>query len=160
MSKAFTREDDASEQAPLRPLPTLPSGVKNYITRDGADALRAEISTLQTNRSRAAAANDRATISNLDEKIARLEQILGSVTVVDPTPANEVRFGANVTVKYPSGDVEKFRIVGINEIDLERNHISWQSPLARALMNAKVGEVVTFKAPAGLQRLEILAIEY
>jgi transcription elongation factor GreB len=160
MSKAFTREDDASEQAPLRPLPTLPPGVKNYITRGGADALRAELSTLQTNRSRAAAANDRAAISNLDEKIARLEQILGSVTVVDPTPADEVRFGANVTVKYPSGDVEKFRIVGINEIDLERNHISWQSPLARALMNARVGEAITFKAPAGVQRLEILAIEY
>jgi transcription elongation factor GreB len=65
-----------------------------------------------------------------------------------------------VKVKYPSADVETFKIVGINEIDLDKNYISWQSPLAKALMNAKAGDVVTFKAPAGVQKLEILAIEY
>ena len=160
MSRAFVREDDFKEQAPLRPLPPLPPGVKNYITREGADSLRAEAARLEEERSKAAAAKDRAHIANLDQRLARVEEILRSVTVVEPAAAEEVRFGANVTVKYPSGDIEVFRIVGVNEIDLERNFISWQSPLAKALTAAKAGDVVKFRAPAGEQRLEILKIEY
>jgi transcription elongation factor GreB len=160
MSKAFTREDDAAEDAPLRPLPTLQPGVKNYITAQGAEALRAEMAKLESERSKIAPSKDRAQAGNLDQRIARLEQILSSLTVVEPTPADEVRFGASATVKYPAGDVETFRIVGVDEIDLERNFISWQSPLAKALLNAKVGDAVRFRAPAGEQRLEILAIEY
>jgi transcription elongation factor GreB len=159
MSKAFTREDDAAENTPLRPLPTLPPGVKNYITASGAEALRAELAKLENQRS-SIATQDRSQTSSLDQRIARLEQILSSLTVVEPTPADEVRFGASVAVKYPSGDVETFKIVGINEIDLDRNYISWQSPLAKALMNAKVGDSVRFRAPAGEQRLEILSIEF
>jgi transcription elongation factor GreB len=160
MSRAFVKEDDFAESAPLRPLPTLPPGVKDYITREGVEALRAELANLEAARARVAAAKDRGEASNLDQRIARLGQILGSVTVVEPAPADEVRFGASVTVKYPAGDIEVFRIVGVHEIDLERNYISWQSPLAKALLNAKVGDVVTFNAPAGLQRLEILGLEY
>jgi len=159
MSKAFTREDDLAESAPLRPLPTLPPGAKNYITASGAEALRVELAELEKQRS-ALATKDRGQSSSLDQRIARLEQILSSLTVVEPTPADEVRFGASVAVKYPSGDVEIFKIVGIYEIDLDRNYISWQSPLAKALTNAKVGDVVRFRAPAGEQRLEILSIEF
>ena len=160
MSRAFVKEDDFAESAPLRPLPTLPPGVKNYITREGAEGLRGELAKLEAQRARVAAAKDRAQASDLDQRISRLGEILGSVTVVELAAAEDVRFGASVTVKYPAGDAERFKIVGINEIDLERNHISWQSPLAKALMNAKAGEVVTFKAPAGVQKLEILRVEY
>jgi transcription elongation factor GreB len=160
MSKAFTREDDSAENAPVRPLPTLPPGVKNYITPEGAEGLRGELTRLQNDRSRIAAAKDRAQASNIDQRIARLEQILASLTVVPPAPADEVRFGAYVTVKYPSEDVETFRIVGVNEIDLERNHISWQSPLAKALINARAGDTVRFKAPAGEQKLLIERVTY
>lgn len=158
MSKAFTREDDVSESAPLRPLPTLPPGVKNYITAEGAEMLRSEMAKLENQR--ATVASDRAQASNLDQRIARLEQILGSLTVVEPARSEEARFGAHVTVKYPAGDVETFRIVGVNEIDLERNFISWQSPLAKALINAKAGDIVKFRTPAGEQKLQILAVEY
>jgi transcription elongation factor GreB len=161
MSRAFVKEDDFAESKPLRPLPTLPPGVKNYITREGAEGLRGELAKLEADRGRVAAAKDRAQASDFDQRIARLGEILGSVTVVEPAAAaDDARFGASVTVKYPAGDVETFKIVGINEIDLERNYISWQSPLAKALMNAKAGEVVTFKAPAGVQKLEILRVEY
>jgi transcription elongation factor GreB len=159
MSRAFVKEDDFAESAPLRPLPTLPPGVKNYITREGADGLREELEQLQAARARIAAAKDRGAASNLDGRISQLEQILGSLTVIEPVAGDEVRFGARVTVKYPMGDIETFKIVGVNEIDLERNHISWQSPLAKALMNSKAGDVVTFKAPAGPQRLEVLKVE-
>jgi transcription elongation factor GreB len=159
MSKAFTREDDASEDAPIRPLPALPPGVKNYITPAGAEALQAELASLEAKRAGIAAAKDRPAASNLDQRISHLQQILASITIVPPAPAEDVRFGSEVTVKYPSGDVETFKIVGINEIDLERNHISWQSPLAKALTNARAGDTVRFKAPAGEQRLQILNVK-
>jgi transcription elongation factor GreB len=162
MSKAFTREDDAAEFAPIRPLPTLPAGVKNYITPQGAENLRAELEKLLAARSKAASTGDRAQMSNFDQRVARLQQILASVVPTAPSPACEgqVCFGASVTVKYPSGDLETFRLVGVNEIDLERDWISWQSPLARALMNAKVGDKVRFKAPTGEQQLEITSVTY
>jgi transcription elongation factor GreB len=158
MSKAFTREDDIEETAPIRPLPSLPAGVKNYITAEGAESIRAELKDLLDARSRVTAATDRAQASNLDQRIARLEQILASITIVEPAASDEARFGSNVTVKYPSGDVETFRIVGVNEIDLDRNRISWQSPLAKALMNARAGDTVRFKAPSGEQKLQVLSV--
>jgi transcription elongation factor GreB len=80
--------------------------------------------------------------------------------VAPVTAGDEIRFGATAEVRYPSGDVETFRIVGVNEIDLDRNWISWQSPLARALMNAKAGETVRWRSPAGEQRLEVLSVRY
>jgi len=160
MSKAFTREDDASEALPQRPAVSLPPGVKNYITREGADQLRREIETLQNQRSAAATASDRTRTQAIDQRIAQAQQILSSVTVVEPDDAavDQVRFGVYVTVKYPAGEIETFRIVGVHEIDLDRNWISWQSPLARALMNARVGDLVQFKAPAGPQKLGVTAI--
>src|SRR5688572_20493879 len=143
MSKAFTREDDLREEALIRPLPTLPPGVKNYITPEGEKALRAELSGAKSK-----------------EQIARLEQILSTIVIAQVTPADDVRFGATVKVKYPSGDIEDFRIVGVNEIDLDRNFISWQSPLAKALTGAKRGDTVDFKAPAGPQKLVVLDVKF
>lgn len=160
MSKAFTREDDASELAPVRPLPTLPPGVKNYITEKGAENLRAEYERLLADRAKAA--NDRSQQAALDQRLSRLQQILSTVVPVPPA-ANcdtQICFGATVTVKDPSGELETYRIVGINEIDLDRDWISWQSPLARALLNAKRGDTIRFKAPAGERQLHITAVMY
>jgi transcription elongation factor GreB len=160
MSKAFTREDDASEKTPLPPLPTLPPGVKNYITQSGEAKLRADLESLLEKRSTVTVTADRGQI---DQRIARLQQILSTlVPVARPASEceNQVCFGATVTVRYSSGDLETYRIVGINEIDLDRDWISWQSPLARALLNAKVGDTVRFKAPAGEQQLLITDVRY
>ena len=160
MSKAFTREDDGLEQIPALSAPPLPAGVKNYITPDGDRDLRAQFEAIQNKRGQHAAGGDRSQLAALDQKLARLAQILSTVVVAPINAGEEVRFGASVEVKYPSGDVETFRIVGVNEIDLDRNWISWQSPLARALLNAKAGERVSFKAPNGEQKLEIISVRY
>lgn len=160
MSKAFTREDDGLEQIPALQAPPLPPGVKNYITPDGDRELRAQFEALQTKRSQLGAVADRSQVAALDQKLARVAQILSTVVVAPITAREEVGFGAQVEVKYPSGDIETFRIVGVNEIDLDRNWISWQSPLARALMNAKAGETVRWKSPAGEQQLAILSVRY
>jgi transcription elongation factor GreB len=160
MSKAFTREDDELESLPALQAAPLPPGVKNYITPAGDRALRESFEALQNRRAQLAGTADRSQLASIDQKLARLTQILSSVLVAPITPSEEVRFGATVDVKYPSGDVETFRIVGVNEIDLDRNWISWQSPIARALMNAKAGQAVKWKAPAGELKLEVLSVRY
>ena len=159
MSKAFTREDDAAEQAPLPPLPTLPPGVKNYITLGGEANLRAELEKLLERRAKLKSAADRGQV---DQRIARVQQILSTVVPVPPAvnDDNQVRFGATVKVRDAHGETEMYRIVGINEIDLDRDWISWQSPLARALMNAKVGDTIRFRAPAGERQLQILEVQF
>jgi hypothetical protein len=130
VSKAFTREDDAVPVAPVtRRKVGIPDGVPNYITADGARALRAEL----------AAGGDPVRIQELAEHLASAE-------IVEPTPGDRVRFGS--TVELSNG--ARYRIVGAIEADPKRGLISWQSPLARKLIGAQVG------APAG--DLEIVAI--
>jgi transcription elongation factor GreB len=71
-----------------------------------------------------------------------------------------VRFGATVTVREPDGSTTRYRIVGVDETDLDRNWVSWLSPVARALLNARLGDRVTLKAPRGAKELEITGIEF
>jgi transcription elongation factor GreB len=170
MSKAFTREETEGPDIPdLPPLTSvLPSGAKNYITSSGAQSLRDELARLvNTIRpSLVVAADDpdaKRQLAALDQRIYRLEQGLQSAEVV-PTPegaeVNTVSFGATVTVRETSGEESSYRIVGVDETDFDRGWVSWLSPIARALMNAKVGERVRFKIPAGETELKIVAISY
>jgi len=168
MSKAFTREDDLPEPSiPRRPLSSLPSGAKNYLTPDGARRLRAELGRLvETERPRVPALPDPATAKEqlrvLDERIEHLTQSLGSAVIVDPPagPENRVRFGATVTVRERSGEESRYRIVGVDEADADRGWVSWLSPIARALVNAQLGHRVTLKLPSGVEELEIISIIY
>ena len=85
--------------------------------------------------------------------------------VVDPAAprpglaATSVFFGATVTYKDGVGQ-HVVSIVGIDEVDLDRGHISWRSPLANALMKASPGDHVNLRAPAKTERLEIMDVEY
>jgi transcription elongation factor GreB len=164
MSKAFTREDDSSQDLPLSaPRAPLPPGVKNYLTIDGAEKFRAEAARLTQERAAlgdSPEAKDR--VLRLDLRLRHLEEILISAVVVETPPAQQdtVRFGAFVKVHDRSGHDLAYRIVGIDEADIDRDWISWQSPLARALLNKRVGETATFRTPAGSETLTILAISY
>ncbi len=97
----------------------------------------------------------------IDQRIYQLQQSLQSAQVISPPkgPAPSVTFGATVTVRGPDGP-EVFKIVGVDEIDHELGHISWLSPVARALMSAKVGQQVRFKYPCGEEELEVISIAY
>jgi transcription elongation factor GreB len=155
MSKAFTREsDDAPDVPAMRPVSTLPPGVKNYITASGAERLREELAALlKAERPRAA---------SVDQRIAQLEAALRSATMV-PVPAepwDEVRFGATVTVRDGAGEETRYRIVGVDEADVDRDWVSWRSPIAAALLNARIGQRVRFRVPAGERELEVVAIAY
>jgi transcription elongation factor GreB len=98
----------------------------------------------------------------LDQRIRYLGQSLDSAVVVPPPVGAEerIRFGATVTVKERGGGESKYRIVGVDEIDIERGWVSWLSPIAKALLNAKLGQRVRFTLPAGEQELEIVGVGY
>lgn len=168
MSKAFTRESDDSEPSlPLRQKLLLPPGAKNYMTPNGARLLREELDRLveleheQLSRT-TDAATARENLRNVRQRIEYLEQNLGSAVVVPPPaqPWDQVRFGATVTVRDSSGSEARYRIVGVDETDLERNWVSWLSPIARALSNARLGQRVRFCAPEGEQKLDVVDIGY
>ncbi len=160
MSKAFTREDDDAPEpvVALRASAALPPGAKNYLTADGAERMRAEGARLRAEHL-ALPAEARVAV---ERRLAELEQTLASAEVVpeEPEPADRVRFGATVTVREEDGTVTRYRIVGVDEVDAERGWVSWISPVARALMNARTGQRVVFPSPAGERALEIVGVDH
>lgn len=168
MSKAFLRESDLSEPAEFpSPIATLPPGAKNYLTPDGAERLRAEaIRLLEEERPKWTSSPEngdaRQTLQAIDQRVRFLFKSLRTAEVISPPaqPDDHVRFGAYVTVREKTGDVLQYRIVGVDEIDLERGWVSWLSPLAKALINARPGQRVILKAPRGQTELEIVAVRY
>ncbi|HEY1552935.1 MAG TPA: GreA/GreB family elongation factor [Kofleriaceae bacterium] len=122
MSKAFTREDDAAPVAPVtRRKVEIPDGAPNYVTADGAEALRAEL----------AAGGDPVRMQELADH-------LGSAELVESTPGDRVRFGSTVELSNHA----RYRIVGAIEADPKQGRINWQSPLARKLLGAQVGDEI------------------
>jgi transcription elongation factor GreB len=169
MSKAFTRESDDEQERPLplRQSSLLPPGAKNYLTPNGMKRLRDELDRLvEVDRPRLAAARDREEsrrqLEEVDLRIRHLHNTLQSAVVIAPPPApwDQVRFGATVTVRESGGGESRYRIVGLDETDLDRDWVSWLSPIAKALLNARLGQKVRFKFPSGEAELEVVAIEY
>jgi transcription elongation factor GreB len=158
--------------------------VKNYITPRGLQRLRDELRFLLTKERRAvtqvvawAASNgDRSEnadyqygkrrLREIDRRIRFLTKRIDAAEVVDPEAprsgraATHVFFGA--TVRYADGTAteRQVSIVGVDEIDLDRNYISWVSPLARALMKAGPGDRVIVHRPGGKEELQILEVRY
>src|SRR5687768_6850835 len=169
MSRAFVRESDVPQLPELPPLVSpLPPGAKNYLTPGGAARLREELARLrETERPKLVGAprddvDAKRELQLLDQRIRYLQESLRTAEIAEttPGPTDVVRFGATVTVREPNTGETRYRIVGVDETDLDHNDVSWLSPIARALMNVKRGERVQFKAPRGTRELEIVAIEY
>jgi transcription elongation factor GreB len=162
MSKAFTREDDNAPNLPLplRPASTLPPGVPNYITPDGANRLRMRLTDMIERRQTMSGDSDAK--RRLDLQILQLQQSLDSATVLGPPPPpwNEVKFGAIVSVRDQTREKFQYRIVGVDEADPAHDQVSWCSPVARALLNAQLGQRVRVQIPAGDLELEIIGIHY
>lgn len=96
-----------------------------------------------------------ARISELEDKLSRAQIIV----VPEPKPGN-IRFGAWVTLKDEKDNVKKYRIVGDLEADIKANKVSISSPLARALLGKKTGDLVEIQAPGGLKEYEVVEIDY
>ena len=184
MSKAFTREDDSELEEELdAPLP-IPAGARNYMTPGGFARLKAELGRLvEKDRPEvvatvawAASNGDRSEngdyiygkkrLREIDRRIRFLIKRLDSAEVVDPVArrdnesAEQIFFGATVTVANRRGEERTVSIVGIDEIDTARGYISWVSPMARALIKAREGDTVTLATPGGVEQLEILHVRY
>ena len=69
-------------------------------------------------------------------------------------------FGATITLRDEQGQEQSYQIVGVDETDFARGRISWVSPLARAVLKAREGDLVRFQSPAGWREIEVVAIEY
>lgn len=95
-------------------------------------------------------------------RIDQLQESLQTAVVVPPPaqPWEQVLFGATVTVRDKAGEESRYRLVGVDETDIDRDWVSWCSPIARALLNARLGQRVRFHVPAGEQQLEIVGITY
>jgi transcription elongation factor GreB len=181
MSKAFTRETDNDDDEEVSPGLQLPQGVKNYISPAGHARLKAELDhLLRVERPHvvevvawAASNGDRSEngdyiygkrrLREIDRRIRFLTKRLDIAEVVDPLKqpnVDQVFFGATVTLCDEEGVENTYTIVGVDETDLARGHISWVSPLARAIIKAKEGDSVRFQSPAGVREIEILAVAY
>lgn len=182
MNKAFTRESDDDEDAEDgAQVSALPQGVRNYITPAGHARLKEELDHL-LRRERphivevvhwAASNGDRSEngdylygkkrLREIDRRIRFLTKRLDLAEVVDPARqggCDQIFFGATVTICDTQGEENTYQIVGVDETDFARNRISWVSPLARALLKAREGDLVRFQSPVGWREIEVVEIQY
>jgi transcription elongation factor GreB len=181
MNKAFTRETDGDDEEEPEPSLQLPLGTRNYITPGGHARIRDELDhLLRSERPHvvevvhwAASNGDRSEdgdyiygkrrLREIDRRIRFLTRRLDLAEIVDPARqenSDQVFFGATVTLCDEQGAEQTYQIVGVDETDFTRGRISWVSPLARALLKAREGDVVRFLSPAGWREVEVLTIEY
>jgi transcription elongation factor GreB len=175
MRKGFTRKPQGDEP---------PTRGKNYITRSGLQRLKDEHRFLLTRERPAvaevvawAASNgDRSDnadyrygkrrLRQIDGRIRFLTKRIEAAEVVDPEAPRagqaETRafFGATVRYANAAGAERVVSIVGTDEVDLNRNHISWVSPLGRALMKSEAGDCLVLQVPGGTEHLTVLDVRY
>ena len=180
MSKAFTREFDALKDEAPEAEPRLPQGAKNYMTPAGHARLKSELKSLvEVERPEvvrtvawAASNGDRSEngdyiygkrrLREIDRRIRYLMKRIETAEVVDPygQDRDRVFFGATVTYCDRKGAQRTVTIVGTDEVDPARGRVSWVSPVAKALLKAREGDVVILRSPAGTEELEIVEIRY
>jgi transcription elongation factor GreB len=178
MRQAFTRKP-ADETTRAKG-----AAVKNYITPGGLQRLRDEHRFLLTRERPAvtkvvawAASNgdrsenadyqyNKRRLRQIDRRIRYLTKRIDAAEVVDPhaprtgKAATQIFFAATVRYANAAGAERTVSIVGVDEVDLNRNHVSWLSPLARALMKSGPGDRVALHAPGGTEQLQILEVRY
>jgi transcription elongation factor GreB len=177
MSKAFVKEAEHDEDLEAAE-PAAPSG-KNYISLTGYLRLKAELKQLvEAERPEvvktvawAASNGDRSEngdylygkkrLREIDRRVRYLIKRLENCEVVDSRgrDTDQVFFGATVKYRTAAGE-NQVTIVGTDEVDPARGHVSWVSPIARALLKARAGDTVSLRSPAGEEQIEILEVTY
>lgn len=166
MSRAFVKESDDDRVAGDLPERPLPPHV-NYVTAKGLELLQARVRELdevheQLKRTADDDSEARQKLRETDRDLRYFRSQLERATLVDTTnqPREEVHFGAIVKIEDEDGNPQEFAIVGDDEADVAGGKISWASPLARAMIGAKVGDTVTWRRPAGETEVQIVDIRY
>lgn len=101
-------------------------------------------------------------LREIDRRIRFLTSRLDQAQVVQPsqTVSNKIQFGATVEILDEEGNTKKYTIVGVDEVDTSKGHISWQSPIGKTLLGKVLGQEVVINAPAGEMNFEIVSIQY
>ena len=182
MSKAFTKESDGEDEDDL-PEETggLPISAKNYMTPQGFARMREELDALMRKErpevvkvvSWAASNGDRSEngdyiygkkrLREIDRRVRYLSKRLANAEIVDAAKrpkTEQVFFGATVTYANGKGDERTIKIVGVDEVELDKGHVSWISPIAKALLRSEEGDVVKMRTPAGVEEIEIVKVTY
>ena len=172
MSRAFVDEDAGSDEAEGMldiPLP-LPPGAKNYMTPEGASRMADELRRLaDSERPRALAALSAADqadksdsirhLSEIDRRISYLGRMKSSLEVIAaPASTERIVFGLAARVREDDGIERIYHIVGVDESNPERGLLSWASPIAKALIGKRVGEMTVARLPVGERHMLILEI--
>ena len=181
MNKAFVKESDNEDDDDLPQAQALPAGTKNYMTPEGYERLRGELTHLMNVErpsvvqvvSWAASNGDRSEngdylygkkrLREIDRRMRFLTKRLDIAEVVDPAAQpnrDQVFFGATVSYSDKAGEDHTVTIVGVDEAEPLAGKISWISPVARALIKAKEGDTVVLRTPGGIEELDILEVSY
>jgi len=182
MSKAFTRESDGDDEDDLpEESGGLPLGAKNYMTPAGFARMREELDGLMRKErpevvkvvSWAAGNGDRSEngdyiygkkrLREIDRRVRYLSKRLANAEVVDPArrgKTEQVFFGATVTYANGRGEERTIKIVGVDEVELDKGHVSWISPIAKALLRAEQGDLVKMRTPQGIEEIEVVTVAY
>ena len=183
MNKAFTREPsgDEDEEGDDPSVAPIPPGTRNYLTPAGYKRLREELmDLLDVERPKivevvswAAKNGDRSEngdylygkkrLREIDRRIRFLTKRLDIAEVADPAVhfgQTQVFFGATVTYVNQRDEERTITIKGIDETDSLNGEVSWVSPIARALLKARVGDEVQLMTPGGLEQIEVIAVRY
>jgi len=172
MNKAFTKEPSGDDDD---------DGGKNYVTPEGYRRLREELmALLDTERPKivevvswAAKNGDRSEngdylygkkrLREIDRRIRFLTKRLDIAEVADPSVhhgSDQVFFGATVTYENSQGEERTITIKGVDETDNLKGEVSWVSPIARALLKARVGDEVSLMTPGGVEHIEVVEVRY
>jgi transcription elongation factor GreB len=155
MSRAFVREEDVQQPDALPELKV--SDHPNFVTRRGLELIDGRIAELIGLLAQAA---DEATTARLQRDLRYWTSRRETAQLRERSPDDdEVGFGTRVRFRRDDDEPEEIEIVGEDEADPAHRRLSFAAPLARAMMGARVGEVVTFTTPQRSSEMTILAIE-
>lgn len=166
MSRGFVKEGDQEEIPLVPPRAELPEGVTNYVTQVGINQLLAEKQMLVNEKDNLDITNEnerRIALNHINAKLQLLNNRLVKAKVVNlnEQPQNEIRFGASITLKIEATKkIQTFQIVGVDEADISKGKISFLSPLAKVLLNKKVGDKAILSLSKEERVFEIMNIAY
>ncbi len=152
MSRAFTKEDDAGDDTPERPVSTAP----NYVTPRGLELLHDEGRALLA-RKKTAGPDE---IKAIDRDLRYIEARITAAILVPQGSGKEIRFGAHVTYKDDAGQEKFFQIVGEDEARGDRTKLPYTAPIAQAMLGAKPGDGISWNGPAGIEQFMIVNVAY
>jgi transcription elongation factor GreB len=166
MSRGFVKEDD-QEEVPMVPQRAyLPEGVTNFVTPNGMDQLLAEKQMLVNEKNDLINTNEnekRIALNFINAKLQLLNNRIFGAKIVNlkEQPQNEIRFGAMITLKTGASEkIQTFQIVGVDEADISNGKVSFISPIARVLINKKIGDKVILKQAMEDIVFEIINLSY